>query len=149
MYNNNHFTSAICRKGVMPRNKKDLHRAHVGITIYTSLPELMHTQDCATQDQEVGDVVGRLCKLEGEYSPPSRILSAFSVLYEGGLGRGYVTVFIIVNLHFNIQWFSNWTDVCSRAPTCSMTSSCECSVSKSLIRSCRTCGCNSWWHVLI
>lgn len=33
--------------------------------------------------------------------------------------------------------------------TCSITSSCECSVSKSLTRSCRTWGWSSWWHVLI
>lgn len=33
--------------------------------------------------------------------------------------------------------------------TCSMTSSWECSVSKSLTRSCRTRGWRSWWHVLI
>lgn len=124
----------------MPRNKKDLKRGQVGITIllgvavhagiYTSLPELMHTQD-----REVRDMLGRLlCKLEREYFPLQHLIR--SQCYVGWL-------------HFNIQWFSDWTNVCSRAPTCSMTSSCECSVSKSLIRSCRTCACNSWWHVLI
>lgn len=33
--------------------------------------------------------------------------------------------------------------------TCSITSSWECSVSKSLTSSCRTWGCRSWWQVLI
>lgn len=59
----------------------------------------------------------------------------------------YHTLKVLLNKS-NLQAMSG-VMMCIQKCTCSRTSSWECSVSKSFTSSCSTCGCRSWWHVLI